>query len=464
MSRPEPPKIFGSDYDDPRTRMPQVQAGTDRERIEVVKQAKHLANLRNDPDYLARTVKALHDRRTERPDLVEFEAVHNDGIDAYVVPGELLVRREDLDLADVVALIADLGLGVAELEGRADGTSALVRLVEAERDPRKARLRGRMAELLGTLRSAKTTAVSPRYICPLGAVIKGEGGPEPSGGGREFPTYTPAPPGSVTVAVIDTGITAEVRGDQWLQGLLGTDNEDELDVIPARDGALDLGAGHGTFVAGVVQQVAPYADLLVLRAMDTDGVGTDSAVGDMVMRAAEEGAMIINLSLGTQTLDDEGPLALRVALEDLFARHPDVLVVAAAGNYGDTRPCFPAAFAEEFPGKVVAVAGLTPSGVGAPWSSHGGWVSCAAVGEGVVSTYVIGTEDIRVDNPPDTFRPNSWATWTGTSFAAPQVAGAVARRCQETVGLLPQDAAAQLFTEGVELAGFGSSMVILPGT
>ena len=459
MPRPVPAKVFGSDYDEPSSGSPRRAA----ERAAVVKQARHLANLRNDPDHLAKNVALLQQRRARRPDLVPFEAVPDDGIDAFVVPGELLVRRRDLGEPGVVELIADLGLEVAELEAGARSAPAVVRLVEAERDPGRSRLRGRMSGVVRELRRRRVTPlVSLRYLCPLGAVIKGEGGPEPSTRAREFPLRPDGLP-DVVVAVVDTGISAEQRGDGWLQGLLGPDNEDLLDAIPQPDGALDLAAGHGTFVAGVVQQVAPHAGLLVLRATDTDGVGTDSAVAEAVLEAAEAGARIINLSLGTQTVDDEGPLALRVALETLFEQHPDVLVVAAAGNYGDTRPCWPAAFAEEFPG-VVSVGGLTPSGVGAPWSSHGPWVRCAAVGEGVVSTYVIGTEDVRVEDPPDTFGPDSWATWTGTSFAAPQIAGAVARRCQEKPELTPREALEPLLAGATPLAGFGAAVEILPGT
>ena len=460
MPRPVPTKVFGSDYDEPDSGSDDRRAA---ERAAVVKQARHLANLRNDPDHLARNVAVLQQRRARRPDLVPFEAVPGDGVDAFVVPGELLVRRRDLGAPGVVELMADLGLEVAELEAGARSAPAVVRLVGAERDPTGSPRRDRMSGVVGELRRRRVTPlVSLRYLCPLGAVIKGEGGPEPSARARELPRRPDGLP-DVVVAVVDTGISAEQRGDGWLRGLLGPDNEDLLDAIPQPDGALDLAAGHGTFVTGIVQQVAPHASLLVLRATDTDGVGTDSAVAEAVLEAAEAGARIINLSLGTQTVDDEGPLALRVALETLFQQHPDVLVVAAAGNYGDTRPCWPAAFAEEFPG-VVSVGGLTASGVGAPWSSHGPWVRCAAVGEGVVSTYVIGTEDVRVEDPPDTFGPDSWATWTGTSFAAPQIAGAVARRCQEKPELTPREALETLLAGATPLAGFGATVAILPGT
>lgn len=461
MARSVPKKLFSPDYDDPRDGKPETAPRRAVERAEVLKQARHLANLRNDPDFFRSSVRLLQQRRIARDDLVEFEAVPNDGIDALVVPGELLARREHVATRAVRELIDDLDLKVEELPDRSNPTGKLVRLVEKDRAT--SRLRGRTAEITGHLRAPDVRGkVSVRYVCPLGGVIKGEGGPEPSTGGRRFPER-PGDLSDVMVAVVDTGISAEERTDGWLQKLVRDDNEDLLDAIPVPDGVLDLGAGHGTFVAGAVQQVAPHATLHVERAMDTDGIGTDDEVAAAILRAADAGATIINLSLGTQTLDDEPPLALQVALETLFDGY-DAVVVAAAGNYGDPRPCWPAAFSSMFPGRVVAVGGLTASGAGAPWSTHGGWVTCSVVGEGVVSTYVIGTEDVRIDYPPDTFGPNSWATWTGTSFAAPQVAGALARWCQAVPGRTAPEAVTWLKGEGTPLTGYGRTMILLPGT
>lgn len=150
--------------------------------------------------------------------------------------------------------------------------------------------------------------------------------------------------------------------------------------------------------------------------------------------------------------------ALAVAMELLAHRYPDVLVVAAAGNDGDTRPCWPAAFPE-----VVAVAGLRPDLSASDWSNRGGWVSCSAVGEGVVSTYVEGHK-----RSPDTgittrFGPDPWACWTGTSFAAPQIAGAVAR-ISAASGCTPRQALSTVLAGARAIPGFGAAVRLLPGT
>ncbi|MDN5861481.1 MAG: S8 family serine peptidase, partial [Pseudonocardia sp.] len=207
----------------------------------------------------------------------------------------------------------------------------------------------------------------------------------------------------------------------------------------------------------------PQADLRMFRAMDSDGIGTESAVAEQIAAAVAGGARILSLSFGTQTIDNQGPVILRAALAAAFAAAPDLLVVAAAGNYGDARPCYPAAFTQEFP-NVVAVAGLTAAGAPAPWSSRGAWVTCSTIGEGVVSTYVKGTEDLSVQDPPDVFCDDAWAAWTGTSFAAPQIAGAVARICAQQPALTPKQAFDQLIAGGTPIPGYGRALTVLPGT
>ena len=111
-----------------------------------------------------------------------------------------------------------------------------------------------------------------------------------------------------------------------------------------------------------------------------------------------------------------------------------------------------------------------PTPAGAEWSSRGDWVRCSTIGEGVVSTFVRGEED-TVDFGGDDSYPldgvgESWAVWSGTSFAAPQIAGYIARqhRADRGTGRTPQDTATTLFpTTGVP-DGYGTPVVLLPGT
>lgn len=304
---------------------------------------------------------------------------------------------------------------------------------------------------------------SVNYVVPLGYVAKGEGGFEPTTVAANY-RGPGAGGGGVRVAVVDTGIAAERRGDGWLVNVAkNQQNEDRLYPPGGNGQTLDFSAGHGQFTAGIIQQVAPDATIAMYRAVQSDGIGSEPEIAAAILQAGDDGAAIINLSLGTETADDAPPVGLQVALEILADEHPDVLVVAAAGNSGSTRPMWPAAFRP-----VVAVASLTPELKPSPWSNHGSWVDCSTVGEGVVSTYVKGDESPLVDkDQPDTFPSDAWALGTGTSFAAPQITGEVAQLMADNQGLTPRAALQRLLAPagaGKPVPGYGMGMQILPGT
>ena len=82
--------------------------------------------------------------------------------------------------------------------------------------------------------------------------------------------------------------------------------------------------------------------------------------------------------------------------------------------------------------------------------------------EGIRSTYVPGVESPIFDLAPDTFGADAWALWSGTSFAAPQIAGAVARISYEE-GVAPRAAVDKLDQYGKGVDGFGKAMRILQG-
>ncbi|RFU21659.1 S8 family peptidase [Geodermatophilus marinus] len=387
-----------------------------------------------------------------------------------VAPNRLVVRRED-----AAGVLAELRDRYAPYEVPVPDLEEICVLQDVGAGPRRLRSSGSVARALPAGR------VAPSHVVLLGAVRKAEGGPEPSGP-QDGGLWERGPaqgrgdggPDAPFVVVVDNGVTAECRADGWLAGLARTDNLDLLDVVP-QDSFLDLGAGHGTFVAGIVQQVAPAARIDVRRALDTDGVGDEVEVAREIVRAAADGADIVNLSLGFATPDgEEPPLALeaavRAAIRTARERGRHLLLVCAAGNYGDERLVWPAAFCRdpEFAEHVVAVAALRLDHdddthvVGAEWSTRG-WVTCSTPGQGVVSTYVVGRESPRGDvHGPDCFPPNAWATWSGTSFAAPQVAGAIARLVQED-GLTAREACDALLSSGRAVVdGYGTSLRILP--
>jgi subtilisin family serine protease len=402
-------------------------------------------------------IHLLQERRKGQRQLNRFDAVADShGGEVLLVPSELLMRASLLEQDNVAQLLDAYGLRhepIGCLEGR------VVQLTAPGADGT------RMAEIAGALR-ARGVPVSPNHVTPMGIVMKGLGGPEQSEG--DGPHYEPADANGhpVRVAVIDTGIAERERGDGWLTGVVRRDgddgNVDPLDALPQPNGYLDLGAGHGTFAAGIVQQVAPGADLAVYRALDSDGIGSEVNVACAMVRAVREGAQILNLSLGMETLDDQPPVVFEVALdlidEEAAKAEREVLVVAAAGNFGHARPCWPAALR-----RVIAVAGLTQDLAPAAWSTRGTWVDCSTIAEGVRSTYVKGQEHPQVDPQPEKFDEDAWALWTGTSFAAPQVAGALAHTAQEKgVGL--RAALGLLFDGQPDVPDYGRALRILPAT
>jgi subtilisin family serine protease len=335
---------------------------------------------------------------------------------------------------------------------------------------------GELTLVVEKLRRAGYQA-SMNQVEPLGYVTKAnprETGPEPTK--RTVPDPNKKIPGKkVTVAVIDTGLTDQDRKDHWLNRAYFPKFEiDPLyEVIRRKKGGLnvlDFAAGHGTFVSGLVRQVAPQAVLDVRRVTGPDGIGTDLQVAIAMLRAFDAGADIINLSLGTEMPYDEPPVATSVALELIGKRcqkgDRDVVVVAAAGNNGNSRKVFPAAFSTtgSSPVPVVSVGGLSLDLDPAGFSSHGSWVSCSTTAECVLSTFVRGRESEQSDpQKPDEFWDKSpWAVWSGTSFAAAQVSGAIARRYQDSSDKRLSQSMHWLLGQGPSLPGYGTALEILP--
>src|SRR5205823_15048136 len=167
--------------------------------------------------------------------------------------------------------------------------------------------------------------------------------------------------------------------------------------------------GHGTFVAGVaaadtnngigIAGVAWNASILPVKVLDRSGGGTDAQIAAGITWAADNGASVINLSLG----GPESSEVLRNAIE--YALSKNVVVVAAAGNEASTIPQYPAAY----PG-VVAVSATDWAGDLTYFSSFGPWVTLAAPG-----FEITGTD-----------RDGAYETDSGTSFAAPMVAAVAA--------------------------------------
>jgi subtilisin family serine protease len=235
---------------------------------------------------------------------------------------------------------------------------------------------------------------------------------------------------TVTIAVIDTG--ADLSAPDIAAKSPVTFN--------TRTGTGDVrdSNGHGTFVASLAAGSITNDDgiagaggdvqLLVVKSGSASGAFTDVDEAAGIVYAVDHGAKIVNLSVGGPTTSATERRAIQYA-----ALH-GVLLVAAVGNeYGLGNPAeYPAALLQPHAsdgtgGQGLAVTASTSTGVRASFANTGSWVSLAAPGEnvfGAVSQYASPATYPRSALPGAQAGLYGYAS--GTSFAAPQVAGAAA--------------------------------------
>jgi type VII secretion-associated serine protease mycosin len=247
----------------------------------------------------------------------------------------------------------------------------------------------------------------------------------------------------VTVAVIDTGVKSS-HSDLSGNVLSGTD------YVSPGTSANDEN-GHGTHVAGIIAALhnnsrgiagmAPRAKILPVRVLDRNGSGTSADVAKGIVYAADRGAKVINLSLGS----NQSSTAMQSAVS--YAISKNSLVVAAAGNSGCGLLGAPTEYPASYSG-VVGVASVTQSMSRASYSSCGSWVDVAAPGSGIISTMIQNSVGLGCSSSAN------YCTLSGTSFSTPYVAAtaalAIARRgwSQSTVASRLQSTATDLSPTG----------------
>jgi serine protease len=261
----------------------------------------------------------------------------------------------------------------------------------------------------------------------------------------------------VVVAVLDTGVDyghPDLIASRWV-------NHDE----DCTNGADDDGNGfvddcygwdfvqqnntpwdgnnhfHGTHVAGIIAArrdavgiagVAPAATIMDLRVLDTRGSGYSSGFALAIRYAVDNGAHIINMSLGTQPgTSRSGFGSVEQAVQ--YAQSRGVLIVAAAGNSNvdiDTSNVWPASYAPLYD-NVMTVASTDYADQRSSFSNYG------------VNSVTIGAPGSRILS---TVPGGGWKNASGTSMAAPMAAGAAALLLGEVPGTPPPDAISRLVT------------------
>ena len=152
-------------------------------------------------------------------------------------------------------------------------------------------------------------------------------------------------------------------------------------------------------IAGIVARTSVNSMVMPVRVLNADGIGTIMQVIKGIDYAADHGAGVINMSFDT----DMYSAALTDSINEAYSR--GIILVASAGNDSTSAPRYPAAYPN-----VIGVASMENNYALSPFSNFGVNVALVAPGSSIRSTYWDG----------------SFATWSGTSFAAPFVAAEAA--------------------------------------
>jgi thermitase len=229
----------------------------------------------------------------------------------------------------------------------------------------------------------------------------------------------------VKIAVLDTGV-AMTHPD------LATKIVADVNFTTSAS-ANDL-YGHGTHVAGIAAAstnnnigtagLSYNSTIMNVKVLGDDGYGSYSWIAQGIIWAADNGAKVINMSLGGTSSSSTLESSIN------YAWSKGVVVVASAGNSGSSSLSYPAYYS-----KVIAVAATDSADKITSWSSYGDWVDVAAPGSSIYSTLINGAYGYK----------------SGTSMASPFVSGLAAlvfTRVTDTNGnkLLNDEVRAQIET------------------
>lgn len=373
-------------------------------------------------------------------------------LEADFVPGEILIRYKDGHAPDEHHSLARTWQARGELHLlRALGDIARVYRMDdkalarglsftdqsglTERQEKKWQTLQKIAELR---EDGSIAYAEPNYLMKTTAIDDAEYAQQWNMSMLELPAAWQVASGEgVKVAVIDTGIHSDHVD---LLNNISADGYDFVSVqdvdgdgVPGRDGnPFDPGTTyHGSHVAGIIaasantvgiRGVAYNAEIVPLRALGFDGVGSIADIADAVLYAAglqsaggrrlSSPVDVINLSLGSY----DNSATLRSAIAQAISAGS--IVVAAAGNDARSQNFYPAAYAD-----VVGVSSIDERKSRSGFSNLGGYVDVTAPGG---TYYTADYYDGFQDGILSTVYANEYSELTGTSMAAPHVSGVVA--------------------------------------
>ncbi|WP_235848351.1 S8 family peptidase [Litchfieldia alkalitelluris] len=201
----------------------------------------------------------------------------------------------------------------------------------------------------------------------------------------------------IRIAVLDTGV--DLDHPDLVSRLTKGYN------VITDDNNADDDNGHGTHVAGVIASetnnregiagITWFNPIMPVKVMGDEGYGSSFDIANGIIWATDNGADVINMSLGNYRDSDLLHEAVRYAYDH------DVVVIAASGNDNTDQPSYPAAYSE-----VLSVGAVDYRGDKASFSNYGDYIDVTAPGVQIPSTYI----------------DSQYAALSGTSMATPHVA------------------------------------------
>ena len=336
-----------------------------------------------------------------------------------VVPGEVVVKWRDARLGRERA--TERGLAVVSEVGAEAGTEVgtsgkgLPEVVSTQGRP--------VDEVLAELKADPAVEYAePNYVVTLAeeptvtavAVDDPKTGPQYSLDRmrvRDAWAYSTGGPGKV--AVLDTGVDF---GHPDFTGRIPPGYD-----FVNNDGDASDDNGHGTWVSGIIAANAndgigiagiSWEDsILPVKIMNANGTGDTSDLTSGIVWATDHGASVINMSVGGFPYSQYVHDAIR------YAWNHDVVLVGAAGNNATDGQFFPASYPE-----VISVSATQTEDEFTFWSNYGPDVDVSAPGASVLTTNCQACKPMEQDISGD----HRYTYISGTSFAAPNVAGVVA--------------------------------------
>ena len=236
----------------------------------------------------------------------------------------------------------------------------------------------------------------------------------------------------VIVAVLDTGVAYETKNQyQQAPDLADTLFVPGFDFI-GNDAHPNDEDGHGTHITGTIAQstnnnigvagIAYNCSIMPIKVLDRRGSGDSAALADGIRFAADNGAKVLNMSMGfgPNVTGNDLPV-VEAAVQYAYAK--GCVLVAAAGNDGVDTVSLPAAYPE-----VIAVGATNSAGFRPDYSQYGPELELVAPGGDTVDRNGDGFMDGILQQTFETRVKDDWEYWlfTGTSMAAPHVSATAA--------------------------------------